>query len=155
MIQSVNTKIVPIILPAGNSGISATLTSATVDTQGYDYLEVYFQLGVTDAALTALVLQSSDLANFTGGANVAGTKYGTDVNDSGANSTLPSNASSNQTFKWEVDLRGQLRFWEILAIVGGAGTAGAYAAAWAVLSRAQEIPTTATAKNVNQVIRKP
>ena len=53
------TKFVSITPPAAIVD-NASYTTGSIDTQGYEYLEVFVFLGATDIAMTALKLQESD-----------------------------------------------------------------------------------------------
>jgi len=59
MNQLQNTKLVSITPPAAIVD-NASYTTASIDTQGWDYLQVVVYLGATDIAMTALKLQESD-----------------------------------------------------------------------------------------------
>lgn len=148
-------KLVQTVIPAAavNNG---SAVCQVIDCRGFDYLEVAILLGATDIALTALKLQESDATAsataLTGGADIPGTVFGTDPNDTGSTSTLPAATDDNKVFKFEIDLRGRKRY--ILPVVAvGAGTTGAFVAGLAELSRGQQVPTSAADKGAAQLMR--
>lgn len=151
----VNKKIVNAVIPVVivNNASEAALV---IDTLGFDYLEVVIQLGATDIALTALKLQESEVkasaTTLTGGADISGTVFGTDANDTGSTSTLPAATDDNKIYKFEIDLRGRKRY--ILPVITiGNGSVGAYCAGVAELSRGAQVPTSATEKGIAQLMR--
>lgn len=155
-------KVVNAVIPTALVN-NASVVGQVIDTQGFEYLEVYVQLGATDIALTALKLQESDVkasaTSLTGGTDISaantgttGTVFGTDAKDTGAASVLPSATDDFSIYKFEVDLRGRKRY--ILPVVTvGNGATGAYVAAIAELSRGAQVPTTAAEKGVAQLMR--
>lgn len=151
----VGKKLVQTVIPAAavNNG---SVTCQVIDCYGFDYLEVSIQLGATDIALSALKLQESDAkasaTALTGGADITGTVFGTDANDTGSTSTLPSATDDNKVFKFEIDLRGRKRY-VLPVITVGNGTTGAFVAALAELSRGSQVPTSAADKNAAQLMR--
>lgn len=149
MIHAQNTKVFAVTPPAAIID-DAALTTASIDTQGYDYLEVYAYIGATDVAMVALKLQESDTDGSY--ADVTGLVYGTSTDIGGSTSSLPSATDDNKFFKFEVDLRGRKRYFD-LAATGGDGTAGAYITAWAVLSRANTNPDTAAEAGCANILR--
>ena len=149
MIRQQMEKLVSITPPAAIYD-NASLTTASIDTLGYDYCTIYVYLGATDIAMTALKVQESDTdGNY---ADVTGLVFGTSSNTAGSTSTLPSATDDNKFFAFEIDLRGRKRYLDLVATCGD-GTAGTYAAAWAVLSRAEEAPNTAAERGCSQILR--
>ena len=132
MISAQNTKWVSVTPPAAIVD-NASLTTASIDTAGYEYCEIFLYLGATDIAMTALKVQESD--NDSSYADVTGLVYGTSNGISGSASTLPSATDDNKCFKFEIDLRGRKRYLDLVATCGD-GAAGTYATAFAILSRA-------------------
>jgi hypothetical protein len=96
----------------------------------------------------------TDANTLSSGADVTGTRFGTDANDTGSTSTLPSATDDNKLFKFEIDTRGRKRYLDV-ALTGGDGSAGAYFVAWAELSRGEQVPTTAAQKGAAQNLRVP
>lgn len=129
-----------------------------IDCAGFNFLRVIVLLGASDIAMTALKLQESDVkasaTTLTSGADITGAVFGTSVNDTGSTSTLPSATADNLFFVFEIDLRGRKRY--ILPVItGGDGAAGAFFTCIAELSKANNVPTLATEKNISQVLRLP
>lgn len=129
---------------------NAAFTTAVLDTAGYDYAVINVFLGPTDIAVANMRLQESNEsgANF---ADVSGSVFGTDNNDTGSASTLPSSTADNTFLSWFVDLRGRKRYLDV-ALTAGDGTAGTYAAVWAELWRAKDCPRTAAQAGYGQRI---
>lgn len=125
-----------------NTGLACNV----IDTQGFADCEIIVSLGATDIALAALKVQESDVkasaTTLTGGADITGTVFGTDANDTGSTSTLPSATADNNLYSVKIDLRGRKRY--LLPVVTfGDGTAGGFGAVIALLARAQDAPRTA------------
>lgn len=107
-------------------------TGTEIDTRGYDYLTVIFHLGATDIAMAALKLQSGDVSGTL--TDVTGANFASGTAIDGTATALPSATDDNKVFAVQVDLRGQKRYWNVIATAGD-GTAGTYLSAVAVLSR--------------------
>lgn len=152
MNQLQNTKLVSITPPATIVD-NASYTTASIDTQGWDYMQVVVYLGATDIAMTALKLQESDTD---GGsyADVTGLVFGTSSNIAGSTSTLPSATDDNKFFVFDVDLRGRKRYFDLVATAGD-GTAGTFLTAFAILSRGKDQPVTAAERGASQILRVP
>ena len=152
MNQLQNTKLVSITPPAAIVD-NASYTTASIDTQGWDYMQVVVYLGATDIAMTALKLQESDTD---GGsyADVTGLVFGTSSNIAGSTSTLPSATDDNKFFVFDVDLRGRKRYFDLVATAGD-GTAGTFLTAFAILSRGKDQPVTAAERGASQILRVP
>jgi hypothetical protein len=131
---------------------NASLTTATIDTQGFAYLRVLVYLGATDIAMSALKLQESDDSGMSGAADITGQVYGTSASIAGTTSALPSATDDNKCFAFEVDLRGRKRYIDLVATCGD-GTAGTYVAAFALLSRAGDCPVTAAERGFGNILR--
>lgn len=136
MVHAQTTKIVPIISPqaikdnvefVGSKGS----TPVQVDTLGFDYAVIRLMLGATDIAMATVKLWECDTLGGTYTA-VSG----------GAFTTLPSATDDNLVFAWLVNLANRKRYLEI-EVIPGDGTTGSYAVAWAELSRAEQMPSTA------------
>ncbi len=150
-------KIVAVTPPAAIVD-NAAFGTTVIDTLGFRFCEIYVFLGALDIAVATLKVQESDglsAGNLDGNAvDVVGTRFGTDANDTGSTSTLPSATDDNKFFKFEIDLRGRKRYLD-LSLTGGDGSAGSYACAFALLSRGEISPTTASQKGCSQVMRVP
>ena len=151
MIAAQNQRFVSITPPQAivNTG---SWTTASIDTAGYDYLEVFVYLGATDIAMTVLKLQESDSDGSY--ADVTGLIYGTSAGIAGTTSALPSATADNTCFKFEVDLRGRKRWFDLVATTG-TGSTGTYFTAFALLTRAKDTPVTASERNFNNILRLP
>ena len=119
---------------------NASLTTAEIDTKGYDHCTIVCYLGATDIAMTALKVTESD-ASGSGHADVTGLVYGTSVDIDGATSSLPSANDDNKFFVFDVDLRGRKRYLDVTATVGN-GDTGAFVTILAILSQADTAPVT-------------
>jgi hypothetical protein len=129
----------------------ASATTAEVDTLGYDYAVVVVQLGATDGGLTALQITESD-ATGSGHTAVTGLVYGTSTNSAGTTSTLPTQASDDQSRAFFIDLRARKRFLD-LDITAPNTTAGAYVTAFAILFKPGIAPNTAAEWGFDEVLR--
>jgi len=132
---------------------NASASATAIDTQGFRYLEVSVFLGDTDIALSALKLQECDTS---GGSyvDIVGTRVGTDNNDAGAASVLPTATDDNKIWKFEIDLRGRQRFIKPVVTVGN-GSTGAYLMILGKLWRGENTPTLAASKGAAAVLRTP
>lgn len=151
MNQLQNTKLVSITPPAAIVD-NASYTTSSIDTQGFDYLQVVVYLGATDIAMTALKLQESDTDGSYG--DVTGLVFGTSANIAGSTSTLPSATDDNKFFVFDVDLRGRKRYFDLVATAGD-GAAGTFLTAFAILSRGKDQPVTAAERGASQILRVP
>jgi hypothetical protein len=79
---------------------------------------------------------------LSGAADIVGTRFGTDANDTGSTAAVPSATDDNKFFGFFIDLRGRKRHID-LVLTGGDGVAGAFFCAWAELWRAKDAPRTA------------
>lgn len=139
------TKLVAITPPAAIVD-NASYTTTAVDTFGFNKLKVTVFLGATDIAMTALKLQESDDSGMSGAADISGAVYGTSTNpDTGSASALPSATDDNKFFVFYVDLKGRKRYIDLVATAGD-GTAGTFMTAWAELSDALTVPSTAAGR---------
>lgn len=133
-------KVVAVINPVAIVD-NASWTTNEIDTMGYDYCTVYFMLGANDIGVTALKVQESDTSG-SGMADVTGLVYGA----AGA-PALPSATDDNGIFAFFIDLKKRKRYLDVVA-TNGDGTVGGFAAAWAVLSRAAQMPNTAATRGL-------
>ncbi len=127
-------------------------TTNEIDTLGFNYLTVVVNIGATDIAFATLKLQQSDtsgsgFADFTGVLDSDG-----DTNIDGVASTLPTATDDNKLFIFQVDLRGKKRYVDLVATAGD-GTAGTYASAIAILSKADDAPTSSADLGAIDVLR--
>lgn len=140
MIETQATKMVPIALPVAISD-NAAVTTASVDTKGWDYLDVYVLFGAMDIAMAVAKLQMSNTdgsyADVTGG----------DFSVSPA--TLPSATDDGTFIAWHVNLVGKKRYFDV-SLTTGDGAAGTYLCAFAILSRGEQAPSTAATRGIGQ-----
>lgn len=129
---------------------NASFTTNSIDTAGYDYLQVVVTLGATDIALTALKLQTSDTDGSY--ADLTGAVFGTSTNTTGSASTLPSATDDNKLFVIEVDLRGKKRYFDLVATMGD-GSVGGFISAVGILSKGEVTPITAAGAGISQTLR--
>lgn len=131
-----------LVTPPGALIDNAVLVTASIDTKGFDQVDIYVIVGATDIGLTTLKVQESDTdANYV---DVAGLIYGTS-----GTSTLPGALADNTALAFHIDMLGRKRFLDVSA-VGGDGTTGSYVTIFAVLSRAKESPSTAAKRGLAQ-----
>ncbi|HEY0545314.1 MAG TPA: hypothetical protein VGC91_08070 [Pyrinomonadaceae bacterium] len=142
MINSLAQKVVAVTNPAAIVD-NAAFPTTTIDTLGFRYVTIIILLGALDIALAALKLQESDASNMAGATDVPGADF------SVAPATLPAATDDNKLYAIHVNLNGRKRYLD-LSMTGGDGTAGSYAVAVAVLSRAAETPSDATGRGYAQ-----
>ncbi len=142
MIQTQNQKIL-MVTPPGAIVDNAALNTTSIDTKGWDYLDIYVILGATDVAMAVLHLNESDTdSNYVA---IAGADF------SATGTHLPSATDDDTIASFHVNLLGRMRFIDVAA-TGGYGTAGAYITIIAILSRAKESPDTAAKRGLAQEI---
>lgn len=120
---------------------NASFTTNTIDTAGYGKVAIFFALGATDIAMTALKVQESDDSGMSGAADITGCVYGAT-----SAPALPSATDDNKIFGFFINLAGRKRYLDVVATAGD-GSAGTFGAAWAVLYNG-EIPNTATERGL-------
>ncbi|HWT00200.1 MAG TPA: hypothetical protein VN256_08130 [Pyrinomonadaceae bacterium] len=123
------------ITPPGAIVDNAAFTTAVVDTRGFALVTIVVFLGALDIALAALKLRESNASDMTGAVDVDGGDYSVD-------STLPAATDDNKMYAIHVNTKGRKRYLD-LSLTGGDGTAGTYAVAFAILSDAEEAPSSA------------
>jgi hypothetical protein len=139
------------ITPPAAISDNASPTTAEIDTAGYDYMQIFVVLGAMDIAMTALKVTESDTSG-SGHADVTGLVYGTSTDIGGSTSALPSATDDNKCFLFEIDLRGRKRYIDVTATTGD-GVAGTFIAIHALLTRAKDLPVTATERNFGNILR--
>jgi hypothetical protein len=149
------TKVFNAIRPAAIVNNTA-FTSQVIDTQGFAYLEIWAVLGSIDATMAVLKVQEADAktnaTTLTSGTDITGTVVGTDNNDAGSASALPTSSDGNKVWKFEIDLRGRKRYLQLQATAGN-GASGTFLTAVAELSRGAQVPTLAADKGAAAVMR--
>ena len=127
-----NVKVVNVTPPAAIKD-AASFATTSIDTAGYGTLAVYFSLGATDIAMTALKLQEADDDSSYG--DITGCVYGA----SGA-PALPTADDDNKVFGFFVNLAGRKRYIDVVATAGD-GAAGTFGTCIAVLHNGEGINT--------------
>jgi hypothetical protein len=154
MVPSIG-KIVTVIPPQAIID-NAAATTNVIDTLGFDYLELYVCFGAMDIAVSAMKIQEAEVAAsataLTSGADITASIVGTAALDTGSTSALPSATADNTIFKFEIDLRGRMRYLDLVITLGD-GSAGTFVCAYAILDRAEQVPVTAAQKGCAQVMR--
>ena len=128
--------------PPGAIVDNADFTTTAIDTAGFGKVAVFFSLGATDIAMSALKLQQSDDSGMSGAADITGAVYGA----SGA-TALPSATDDNKVYAFHVSLQGKKRYLDLVATAGN-GTTGTYGSGIAVLYNGTDFDPTATDQNV-------
>ena len=121
-----NVKVVNVTPPAAIVD-NASFATTTIDTLGFNKVAIYFQLGATDIAMTALKVQESDDSGMSGAADITGAVYGA----SGA-PALPTATDDNKIFGFFIDLKGRKRYLDVVATAGD-GSTGTFGACIAEL----------------------
>jgi hypothetical protein len=150
MNQLQNTKYVSITPPAAIVD-NAAYTTAEIDTKGWDFCQIVCYLGATDIAMAVLQVTETDTTG-SGQVAITGTVVGTALNVDGSTSALPASTADNTFVIFDIDLRGRKRFLDLNATAGD-GSAGTFMAAWAVLSRGKEAPTSMAERGAGLVMR--
>lgn len=139
-----STKIVGIVSPqviTDNTSPVGSLdsTPATVDTKGWGCVDIYLFIGATDIAMAQLEVHESDDDSVY--AAVDGLDWATD-------STIPSDSADNTFHCAHIKLDGKRKRYFQLEVDGGNGSAGAYFAAFAILSEPEVHPNTAAERGL-------
>ena len=121
-----NVKVVNVTPPAAIVD-NASFATTTIDTLGFNKVAIYFSLGATDIAMTALKVQESDDSGMSGAADITGAVYGA----TGA-PALPIATDDNKIFGFFIDLKGRKRYLDVVATAGD-GSAGTFGACIAEL----------------------
>lgn len=106
---------------------NASFSTTTIDTAGYGKVAIFFAVGATDIAMTALKVQESNDSGMSSAEDITGCVYGA----SGA-PALPTADDDNKVFGFFINLAGRKRYLDVVATAGN-GSTGTYGAAWAVL----------------------
>lgn len=136
MISLQDCKFVNVTSPAAITD-NASYTTNEIDTVGYDYVTIIWQLGATDIAMTALKVQESDTSG-SGFADITGATFA---------GSLPSATDDNKLYAFFIDMRGRKRYLDLVATAGD-GVAGTFGSAIAILSRGEQAPSTATLRGL-------
>lgn len=121
-----NVKVVNVTPPAAIVD-NASFATTTIDTLGFNKVAIYFQLGATDIAMTALKVQESDDSGMSGAADITGAVYG-----ASGYAALPTATDDNKIFAFFIDLKGRKRYLDVVATAGD-GSTGTFGACIAEL----------------------
>lgn len=138
MIHAQNTKIVQVTNPSTVSAGAAT--TATIDTNGFDYCSIIFIGGSMTGGYSVFKVQESDDSGMSGAVDISndngvlGFGETNQLNVDGTASTDP-DATDDVTYGIEIDLRGRKRYLDVSATAGG----NCVSCIFAILSRAGEI----------------
>lgn len=122
---------------------NASFTTNTIDTAGFGKVAIYFTLGATDIAMTALKVQESDDSGMSGAADISGLVYGTSVNpETGTTSALPSASDGGKVFAFYISTQGRKRYLDVVATAGD-GSTGTFGSGVAFLYNGDGINTAA------------
>jgi len=148
-------KIVPIIFPAVITdaddpvGAYGDANPVSVDTLGFSKATVYVIIGASDVDMTALGVYSGAAAASGADDSSYSAITGLQASGSSGDGRLPTATDDNTVFAFEIDLRNDdIGRYLALDATAGDGTAGSYITAFAMLTRANESPITATEKGV-------
>lgn len=145
-----NFKFVSITPPAAIVD-NASYTTATIDTLGYSYANIYCYFGAMDIAMVALKVQQSDDSGMSGAADVTGLVYGTSTDAYGTASIIPTATDDNKLFCFTINLAGKKRYLDLVATAGD-GAAGTYMSAFAILTGADVEPNSLTLQNLGGLL---
>lgn len=129
-----------VVTPPGAIVDNAAFTTSTIDSDGYDNLDIVVLFGAMDIAMAVLKLQQSDDSGMSGAADVTNGNFATGSNAAGTAQALPSASADNTAFHIHVDLKGKKRYFDLSA-TGGDGSAGTYMVVLAFLSRGDKTPS--------------
>ena len=101
--------------------------------------------------MAALKMQSSD-ASGSGFADVTGLDCNGDTDIDGSAAALPSATDDNSLVVFQVDLRGQKRYFDLVATAGN-GSTGSFGSAVAILSKGAVSAVTSAAMGAETVLR--
>ena len=130
---------------------NASWTTVEIDTLDYDYLTVIFNLGFSDIAMAALKMQSSDTSG-SGFADVTGLDTDGDTDIDGSAAALPSATDDDNVIVFQVDLRGQKRYFDLVATAGN-GATGTFASAVAILTKGDVSPVSTSDHGAETFLR--
>lgn len=136
-----NVKVVNVTPPAAIKD-NASFSTTTIDTLGFSKVAIYFALGATDIAMTALKVQESDDSGMASAADITGAVYGA----SGA-PALPSATDDDKIFGFFIDLKGRKRYLDVVATAGD-GSTGTYGACTAHLYNSNTTEDNATQRGL-------
>lgn len=128
----------------------AAWTATAIDTKGWEYCSIVFQIGATDVAFAGLSVTHSDTDSSYG--PLTGAVFGTSTDIAGNTSSLPGSDQSDTIVRVDIDCKTAKRFLKVSATAGN-GSSGTYMSALGILSRGNSVPTTASQLGCAQVLR--
>lgn len=143
-------KFLQVIAPAAIVD-NASFTTIEIDTIGYNYATIIFNLGATDIAMAALKVQESDTTG-SGFADISGADLSSATDIDGAATALPSATDDGNVVVIQMDLRGRKRFLDLVATAGN-GATGTFGSAVCVLSQADVAPESVAAAGCETLVR--
>ena len=131
-----NAKFVNVLDPVSAAASAITMDNE-IDTKGFDYCTVVFQLGSANGAVTELHLEQSDAGGGSGFSEVGveGFDFSSGIESDVTNAALPGASDDDNLFVFEVDTRGLKRYLRLEYTSGGSANLSACVA---ILSRASE-----------------
>lgn len=154
-VHQTQTKIVPIIFPAAIDdaddpvGAYGDANPVSVDTLGFSRADIYFIVGATDIAMTALGVYSGPAAASGADDATYSAITGLQASGSSGDGRLPTATDDNKVFHFGIDLRNDdIGRYLALDATAGDGTAGTFSTAFCILSRAEEAPDTDAEKGI-------
>lgn len=152
MNQAQNLKVVNYCPPTAIKD-NASFTTNAIDTAGFGKLAIYFTLGATDIAMTALKVQESNDSGMSGAEDITGLVYGTSANpETGTTSALPTADDDNKVFAFFINLSGRKRYIDVVATAGD-GSTGTFGSGVAFLYDGDGINTAAERGLVANLIK--
>lgn len=130
------TRIVPIAFPQARVN-NAAVTTATVDTLGFNKCRIKVLVGDIDATMAVFKVAESDDSGMSGETDITSTIFG-----GTGNPALPTASDDNKVYLIHLDLKGRKRYLD-LKLTTGNGAAGTFVTAEAELYDALTVPNTA------------
>ena len=130
------TKIVPITFPQARVN-NAAVTTATVDTIGFNKCRIKVLIGDIDATMAVFKVAESDDSGMSGEADITATVFG-----GTGNPALPTASDDNKVYLIHLDLKGRRRYLD-LKLTTGNGAAGTFLTAEAELYEGLNVPNSA------------
>ncbi|HEX4123740.1 MAG TPA: hypothetical protein VHY37_03375 [Tepidisphaeraceae bacterium] len=141
MIYATTTKDIISVPPQARIN-NLAVTCTAVDRKGFDYAVAKLFIGANDIGLTVAKLQESD--DDSTWTDIPGADFS-------IAGELPGSSAVNETWLWDVDLRGRKRYLRPALTVGSGGS-GAYVTVVFELSRAEQMPHTAAERGAAQML---
>lgn len=138
-------KFVQVAAPVAISD-NAAVTTATIDTLGFDEVMFEISFGAMDIAVAALKLTESNDSGMSGATDISGADY------SVSPATLPSATDDNHFYGIHVKLGGARKRYLDLSYTTGDGAAGTYTSINAIFARGESEPNSATTRGFTQLL---